>query len=65
MYILEIVILFLVILLLYSTGWLVRIFHILLSRLAYFGRAFLENIIKDQIEKPEVKKGSKNNKISQ
>ena len=59
MYILEIVILLLVILLLYSTGWLVRIFQILLTRLADFGRVFLENLIKDQIEKPEAKKRSK------
>ena len=59
MYILEIVILLLVILLLYSTGWLVRIFQILLARLADFGRVFLENLIKDQIEKPEAKKRSK------
>ena len=62
MYILEIVILFLVVLLLYSTGWLVRIFQILLARLVDFGRAFLESLIKDQIERPEVKKRSKKSK---
>ena len=59
MYILEIVIVFLVLLLLYSTGWLVRIFQILFARLMDFGRAFLKDIIKEQIEKPEVKKKSK------
>ena len=59
MYILEIVIVFLVLLQLYSTGWLVRVFQILLARLMDFGRAFLKDIIKEQIEKPEVKKKSK------
>jgi len=59
MYILEIVILFLVILLLYSTGWLVRIFQILLARLVDFGRAFLESFIEDKIEGSEVKKKPK------
>jgi len=62
MYILEIAIVFLLILLLYSTGWLVRIFQIFISRLMNFGRAFLENLIKDQIERPEVKKRSKRSK---
>jgi hypothetical protein len=56
MYILEIVIVFLVLLLFYSTGWLVRIFQILLARLMDFGRAFLESLIKEQIENSEVKK---------
>lgn len=59
MYILEFVIVFLVVLLLYSTGWLVRIFQILLARLTDFGRAFLKDIIKEQIEDPEEKKKSK------
>jgi hypothetical protein len=59
MYILEFVIVFLVVLLLYSTGWLVRIFQILLARLSDFGRAFLKDIIKEQIEDPEEKKKSK------
>jgi hypothetical protein len=59
MYILEFVIVFLVVLLLYSTGWLVRVFQILLARLTNFGRAFLKDIIKEQIEDPEEKKKSK------
>ena len=59
MYILEIVILFLLFLLLYSTGWLVRIFQMLISRLLDFGRLVLENFLKEQIERPEVKKKSK------
>ena len=63
MYILEFVIVFLVVLLLYSTGWLVRVFQILLARLSDFGRAFLKDIIKDtiieDIEDPEAKKKSK------
>jgi hypothetical protein len=62
MYILELVIIFLFILLLYSTGWLVRIFQILISRLMDFGKAFLESFIKDQIEEPEAKKKSKRSK---
>jgi hypothetical protein len=56
MYILEIVIVGLALMLLYSTGWLVRIFQILLARLTDFGRVLLENIIKELNEKPEVKK---------
>lgn len=59
MYILEFVIVFLVVLLLYRTGWFVRIFQILLARLTDFGRAFLKDIIKEQIEDPEAKKKSK------
>jgi len=62
MYALEIIILFLVFLLLYSTGWLVRIFQILLARLPDFDRALLENFIEDQIERPEVKK--RKNKVA-
>jgi hypothetical protein len=59
MYILEIAIVSLLILLLYSTGWLIRVFQILLARLMDFGRAVLNNFIKEQIEKPVVKKKSK------
>ena len=59
MYILEIVIVGLALMLLYSTGWLVRIFQILLARLTDFGRVFLKNIIKELNEKPEDKKKSK------
>jgi hypothetical protein len=59
MYILEIVIVFLVLLLLYSTGWFVRIIQLLVARFLDFGRAFIESIIRQQIEKPEVKKKPK------
>lgn len=59
MYILEITIVFLLLLLLYSTGWLVRVFQILLARLLDFARAVVESFIKDEIEKPVVKKRSK------
>ena len=59
MYILEIVIVFLIVLLLYSTGWLMRIFQILLARIIDFSRAFLENFLKEQIEKPVDKKKTK------
>jgi len=59
MYILEIVIVFLILLLLYSTGWLVRIIQLLVARLMDFGRTFIESIIREQIEKPEVKKKSR------
>ena len=56
MYILEIVIVFLAILLLYSTGWLVRIFQLLFARLTDFSKAFLKNLVREQIEKPKTKK---------
>ena len=59
MYILEFVIVFLVVLLLYSTGWLVRVFQILAAKFMDFGKAFLKDIIKEQIEDPEEKKKSK------
>ena len=59
MYILEITIVFLLLLLLYSTGWLVRVFQILFARLLDFARAVVESFIKDEIEKPVVKKRSK------
>jgi len=59
MYILEIVILILLFMILYSTGWLVRIFQILTSRLSDFGRLVLDNFLREQIEKPEAKKKSK------
>ncbi|UCE98035.1 MAG: hypothetical protein JSV74_01525 [Dehalococcoidia bacterium] len=59
MYILEIVIVFLILLLLYSTGWLVRIIQLLVARFLDFGRALIESIIREQIEKPEVKKKPK------
>ena len=59
MYILEITIVFLLLLLLYSTGWLVRVFQILFARLLDFARAVVESLIKDEIEKPVVKKRSK------
>ena len=62
MYVLEIVIVFLLLLLLYSTGWLVRIFQMLLTRILDFSRVFLENFLKEQIEKPVAKKKTKLNK---
>jgi len=59
MYILEIVILFLLFLLLYSTGWLARIFQVIIGRLMEFGRLVLENILKEQIGETETKKKPK------
>ena len=59
MYILEGVILFLVFLLLYSTGWLVRVFQIFTSRLLDFGKIVLGNFLKEQSEGSEAKKKPK------
>lgn len=59
MYVLEIVILFLVFLLLYSTGWLVRILQILLDMLMKFVSSVIDNFIKDQIKRPEAKKSKR------
>ena len=56
---LEIVILGLVFLLLYSTGWLFRIFQLLVGVLMNIGRSVLDNFIQDQVKQPEVKKKHK------
>ena len=56
MYILEIIIVFLILLLLYSTGWLVKITQLLIARLMNFGRASIESVIREQTDKPEAKK---------
>ena len=53
---LEIVILGLVFLLLYSTGWLFKIFQLLVGVLMNIGRSVLDNFIQDQVKQPEVKK---------
>ena len=53
---LEIVILGLVFLLLYSTGWLFRVFQLLVGVLMNIGRSVLDNFIQDQVKQPEVKK---------
>lgn len=53
---LEIVILGLVFLLFYSTGWLFKIFQLLVGVLTNFGRSVLDNFIQDQVKQPEVKK---------
>jgi hypothetical protein len=57
--VLEIVILSLLGLLLFSTGWLVRIFQILVGQLMNFGRSVLANFFEDQIKPPDTKKKSK------
>ena len=57
--ILEIVILSLLVLLLSSTGWLLRMFQILVGVVMKFGRSALANILEDQIEQPATKKKSK------
>jgi hypothetical protein len=62
MYILEAVIVGLVVLLLYSTGWLYRIFQLFISRLVDFGRAFLAALIQEQIKPSEGRKKFKKTK---
>ncbi len=57
--ILEIVILSLLVLLLSSTGWLLRMFQILVGVVMKFGRSVLANILEDQIKQPDTKKKSK------
>ncbi len=56
---LEIIILSLLALLLFSTGWLFRIFQILVGVLMNFGRSVLANFFEDAIKKPDTKKKSK------
>jgi len=53
---LEIVILGLIFLLLYSTGWLFRIIQLLVGVLMNIGRSVLENFIQDQVKQPGFKK---------
>ncbi len=62
--VLEIVILSLLGLLLFSTGWLFRISQILVGQLMNFGRSVLANFVEDtikedQIKQPDTKKKSK------
>ncbi len=57
--VLEIVILSLLALLLFSTGWLLRISQILVGVVMKFGRSLLANSFEDQIKKPSTKKKSK------
>ncbi len=57
--ILEIVILSLLGLLLFSTGWLFRIFQILSGVLMNFGRSVLANFAEDALKQPKTKKKSK------
>ncbi len=57
--ILEIVILSLLALLLFSTGWLFKISQILVGVLMKFGRSVLTNFLDDQIKQPDTKKKSK------
>ncbi len=53
---LEIVILGLVFLLLYSAGWLFRILQLLVSVLMNIGRSVLKNFIQDQAKRPGIKR---------
>ena len=57
--VLEIVILSLLGLLLFSTGWLFRISQILVGQFMNFGRSVLANLLEDQIKQPDTKKKSK------
>lgn len=57
--VLEIVILSLLGLLLFSTGWLFRIFQMLVGSLMTFGRSLLTNFAEDAIKQPKTKKKSK------
>ena len=61
---LEIVIMSLLALLLFSTGWLVRISQVLIGLLMNFGRSVLTNFLEDTIKEdplkqPNTKKKSK------
>ncbi len=57
--VLEIVILSLLGLLLLSTGWLFRIFQMLVGSLMTFGRSLLANFAEDALKQPKNKKKSK------
>jgi hypothetical protein len=57
--ILEIVILSLVVLLLFSIGWFAGIAQLLIKTFMDKGRAFLQDSIEDRLEQPETKKKSK------
>jgi hypothetical protein len=57
--VLEIVILSLLGLFLFSTGWLFRIAQILVGVSINFGRSVLANFFKDTIKQPTTKKKSK------
>jgi hypothetical protein len=57
--VLEIVILSLLGLLLFSTGWLFRIFQILSGASMNFGRSVLANFAEDALKQPKPKKKSK------
>ena len=56
---LEIVILSLLGLLLLSTGWLFRIFQMLVGVVMNFGRSLLANTVEDALKQPKTKKKSK------
>ncbi len=57
--VLEIVILSLLGLILFSTGWLLRISQILVGVVMKFGRSLLTDFFEDQIKQPDTKKKSK------
>ena len=57
--VLEIVILSLLSLFLFSTGWLVRISQILIGQFMNFGRSVLANFLDDTMKPPDNKKKSK------
>ena len=58
--ILEIVILALVALLLFSIGWFAGIVQLLIKTFMNKGRAFLQDSIEDRLKQPKTKKKSKN-----
>ena len=57
--ILEIVILALVALLLFSIGWFAGIVQLLIKTFMNKGRAFLQDSIEDRLKQPKTKKKSK------
>ena len=56
MFILEAVIVGLVLLLLYSSGWLYKILQLLIGRLVDFGKSLMAAFVQDQLEPPKERK---------
>ena len=62
MFILEAVVVGLVLLLLYSSGWLYKILQMFIVRLVDFGKSLIAAFIQDQLEPPKKKARRKANK---
>ena len=56
MFILETVIIGLVLLLLYGSGWLYKILQLLIGMLLNFGKSLMSAFIQDQLEPPKERK---------